>query len=137
METINNDPSLPRLDKWMNAEIIKKEKGTCLVRMAVLPHPTHGEDNPRVAGGVIMSLLDYSIHHALDTLLTPGELHATIEMKINFIRPGSTGNLLVEAHIINKGKRVAVAEASVIQEETQKVVAKALSTETYISIPAD
>ena len=133
MNNKKENSSLPRLPEWMNAELVKKADGEAVVRMPVLPHLTHAEENPRVAGGVIMSLLDYTIHHALDSLLDEYEYHATIEMKINFIRPGTAGTLRSEAKIINKGKTVSIAEGTVIQEETGKIVAKTLSTETYIS----
>ena len=51
----------------------KTPDGKAIVKMPVLPHLTHAEENPRVAGGVIMSLLDYTIHHALDSLLNEYE----------------------------------------------------------------
>ena len=133
MSNQNKNNALPRLPEWMNVELVEKVDGKAIVKMPVLPHLTHAEENPRVAGGVIMSLLDYTIHHALDSLLDEYEYHATIEMKINFIRPGTAGTLKSEAKIINKGRTVSIAEGTVIQEETGKIVAKTLSTETYIN----
>lgn len=131
-QTEPRQDTLPGLAEWMGAVVIEKEAGRAVVRLPVQPHLTHGGEDSRVAGGVVMSLMDFAVHHALESLMTPDQLHATIEMKLNFIRPGRMGTLLAEASIVNKGRRIAVAEGTITQEDTGQVVAKALSTETYV-----
>ena len=82
-----------------------------------------------------MALLDFCIHHAVHSLLAPNELHATIEMKLNFIRPGQPGVLIAEANVVNKGSRFAIVEGTITQEETGKLVAQTLTTETWVELP--
>ena len=82
-----------------------------------------------------MALMDFCIHHAVDSVLAPNELHATIEMKLNFIRPGQPGVLTAEANVVNKGSRFAIVEGTIRQEETGKLVAQTLTTETWVEMP--
>ena len=125
---------MPRMTEWMGAVLTEKEGGKATARMKTERHVLHADDNPRVAGGVIMALMDFTIHHAMDSLLAPNELHATIEMKLNFIRPGQPGSLRAEAKIVNKGSRFAIAEGTIIQEDTGKIVAQTLTTETWVQM---
>jgi uncharacterized protein (TIGR00369 family) len=124
----------PNLSEWMGAQLIEAREGRAIVRMPVHLRHCHSGEDPRVAGGVVMSLMDFAIHHALASLLAPGEVHATVEMKLNFIRPGQLGTLRAEASIVNKGRRFAVAEGAIVQEDTGQIVAKALTTETVVEM---
>ena len=124
-----------RLIEWMGAELSEKGDGKATAILRVEQHVLHADDNPRVAGGVIMALLDFCIHHAVHSLLAPNELHATIEMKLNFIRPGQPGVLIAEANVVNKGSRFAIVEGTITQEETGKLVAQTLTTETWVELP--
>lgn len=123
-----------RLIEWMGAELTEKGDGKAIATLPVERHVLHADDNPRVAGGVIMALMDFCIHHAVHSLLAPNELHATIEMKLNFIRPGQPGVLTAEANVVNKGSRFAIVEGTITQEETGKLVAQTLTTETWVAM---
>ncbi len=123
-----------RLIEWMGAELTESGDGKAVATLPVGKHVLHADDNPRVAGGVIMALMDFCIHHAVDSLLAPNELHATIEMKLNFIRPGLPGVLTAEANVVNKGSRFAIVEGTITQQETGKLVAQTLTTETWVVI---
>ncbi len=78
-------------------------------------------------GGAIASLADTAVAFALMTLIRPGERVTTVEMKINFLAPVSKGELIGEARVIQKGKRLALADMGV-KDETGNWVAKGLAT---------
>ncbi len=81
-----------------------------------------------VHGGVLASIADASIAAALATLVDHArELMATVEMKINYIAPVRGGDIACEARIIQKGRSVAVGEASVYDGEG-RLLAKAMAT---------
>jgi acyl-CoA thioesterase len=81
-----------------------------------------------VQGGLITTLADSSIAHATVAALDPAtQRTATIELKINFIRP-ATGTLFTSvAHLIHLGRRTAVGEAEVT-DERGRLIAKCLAT---------
>jgi uncharacterized protein (TIGR00369 family) len=78
-------------------------------------------------GGAITTLADTAVAVALMTLIRPGEKVTPVEMKINFLSPVTSGELIGEARIIQKGKRLALAEMEV-KDQTGKWVANGLAT---------
>lgn len=81
-----------------------------------------------VHGGALASVADASIAAALATLVDHrSESMATVEMKINYIAPVRGGDIVCEARIIQRGRSVAVGEASVYDGDG-KLIAKAMAT---------
>lgn len=71
--------------------------------------------NPQgvVHGAVIYSLADTGMGGALYPTLEPGEICATIEVKINYFKPVISGVLTCVTELVNRGKTVANLESSV------------------------
>ena len=83
-------------------------------------------------GGAITSLADTAVAFALMTLIQPGERVTTVEIKINFLTPVTEGELVGESRVIQKGKRLALAETEV-KDQNGKLVAKGLATYMILS----
>lgn len=66
-----------------------------------------------VHGAVLYSLADTGMGAALYPTLAPGETCATLEIKINYFRPVSSGKLCCRTEIVYRGKRVANLESSI------------------------
>lgn len=81
-----------------------------------------------VQGGIITTLADSCIAHA-----TYAALHGnnsdftTIELKVNFIRPARGKFFIAEANLLHLGRRIAVGEAE-IRNDDGKLVAKCSSS---------
>lgn len=81
-----------------------------------------------VHGGVMASIADAAVAAALATLIDPDrEMMATVEMKINYIAAVRGGDIVCEAKIIQKGRSVAVGEASVLNGDG-RLLARAMAT---------
>lgn len=80
-----------------------------------------------VHGGVIATLADTAVAYALLSLVQPGERVATAEFKINYLATVTSGDLIGEARIINKGGKLALGDMEV-RDEKGKLVAKGLAT---------
>ena len=81
-----------------------------------------------VHGGALASIADASIGAALYTLIDPNkEKPVTVEMKINYMAPVRSGEIISEGRIVQKGKSVAVGESS-IYDSGGKLLAKAIAT---------
>lgn len=85
--------------------------------------PFHRNSTGRVHGGVTFTLADTGMGAALYPTLEPGELCATIEIKINYFKPILGGQLVCLSEVVNKGRRVANMESSVYVDDV--LVAKA------------
>ncbi len=78
-------------------------------------------------GGVLASLADAAVAVALRDMVEPDETFVTIELKINFLRPVTSGKVTAEARILKKGRRVAVGEVDIWRED-QTLAAKSIVT---------
>src|SRR5512147_69833 len=83
-------------------------------------------------GGSIATLADTAVAFALMTLIQPGEMVTTVEMKINFLAAVTSGEMVGEARIQHKGKRLALGEMEV-KNENGDLVAKGLATYIILS----
>ena len=96
-------------------------EGTSLLSMNIhddLFNPQHV-----VHGGALYALADTGMGTALYSLLQENEYCATIEIKISYFKPVTSGTLTCRTTVINKGKRVASMESEIWNEG--KLVAKA------------
>jgi uncharacterized protein (TIGR00369 family) len=78
-------------------------------------------------GGVSAALIDSAIGLALCTMLEPEELITTVELNVNFIAPAGLGTLKGRGRIIHKGKRIAVGDAEV-RDDQGRLVSKGTAT---------
>lgn len=83
-----------------------------------------------VHGGFAMTLLDSALGCAVHTTLARDERYTTLETKVNFIRPitSGTGKVRCEATVIYRGRKVATAEGRLIEERTGKALAHGTTT---------
>ena len=68
-----------------------------------------------VHGAVAFALADTGMGAALFPTLSPGEICATIEIKISYFKPVVSGALSCVTEIVNRGKKVASMESSVLR----------------------
>ena len=76
-----------------------------------------------IHGAIIYGLADSGMGAALYPSLKKDEICATIEIKINYYRPVTTGTITCITEVINRGKSVANMESSIYCENV--LVAKA------------
>lgn len=84
-----------------------------------------------IHGGVIASVLDSAIAVAINQQLGPGEGAVTVEIKINYLRPVSKGKIRGEGSVIQKGRKIIVAQGEIRDESGQMV---AFGTATFMRI---
>jgi acyl-CoA thioesterase len=80
-------------------------------------------------GGVSASLIDSAVGLALCTMIDHGSVITTINLQVNFLAPAKPGSLTARGRIIHKGKRTAVGDCQV-SDEDGKLVSK--GTATYL-----
>lgn len=80
-----------------------------------------------VHGGVLCDLADMAMGTAFMTTILPGQALATIELKINYLRPARSEALVAEAKVVHRGRTTGLVECSVTNA-AGKLVARATST---------
>ena len=99
--------------------------GTAEIKLKVTKELTQSAGSAH--GGVMSALVDSAVGLALCTMLDRRELITTVELNVNFIAPAGLGVLRTRGKIAHKGKRLAVGDAQV-RNEQGRLVAKGSAT---------
>ncbi len=84
-------------------------------------------------GGAVYVMVDYSMGGATMSVLPPGDICATIEIKISYLASVRGGTLRAETGIIKRGRRVVFLESKVADEDGKLV---ATASGSFAVIPA-
>ena len=80
-----------------------------------------------VQGGLIVTLADHTIYLAVRSLTKEDEGSVTVELKVNFIAPASSGELTAEAVVVSRGRRIVVSDVEV-HDGSGTLIARGLCT---------
>ncbi|MGB5747236.1 MAG: PaaI family thioesterase [Desulfobacterales bacterium] len=109
----------------LGMEIIEVKKGWAKIR---LPFSEKLANGIGVAhGGAIFSPADSAVGMALIGLVNQDENISTLEMKINYLRPFTSGEIVAEAKIVHKGTMTAIGDVDV-RDDKDRLIAKGLVT---------
>jgi uncharacterized protein (TIGR00369 family) len=87
----------------------------------------HANPMGTVHGGILCDLADAAMGVAYASTLEDGETFATIELKINFLRPVREGRLTAQGRVVSRGRTVGLTECDVLDADG-RLVARASST---------
>jgi uncharacterized protein (TIGR00369 family) len=87
-----------------------------------------------VQGGVIAMLADAALASAIMTVTPAATAMASIDLKVNFLRPGIADGreLLARGTVAHAGRTIAVAHSEVVNADGKRV---ALATGSALLIP--
>ena len=90
-------------------------------RMRFTVDPALNNPNGVVHGGVIYTLVDYSMGRAVQYGLPEGEHCATIEVKISYLRSVREGTVTVETEIVKQGRTIAFLTSKVTDDQDRLI----------------
>ena len=108
------------------------EVGPGTVTMRLMPNERHLHPGGTISGPTLFSLAGVGAWCAVLAHIGPVALAVTTNLNINFLRKPEPGPLSCTCRLLKLGKRLAVVEASIFDENGDDLVAHA--TATY-SIP--
>src|SRR5918998_3788488 len=76
-------------------------------------------------GGVLATLVDTAMGTAVRSAADDGDVPATSQLTVTYLRPGKPGELVVTARVRTKGEHLTVCEADVEQDDRELVHAVA------------
>jgi uncharacterized protein (TIGR00369 family) len=86
-----------------------------------------------IHGGALATVADSAVAVALWGLVGMDKIFTTIEMKINYIAPVGSGEVIAEGNIVHCGRRTAVGEVT-LTDQDGKLVGKCIATYMIISV---
>ncbi len=124
-EEKNLNSEFPHVPVWdlMDIKVIAMGEGTATLTMPFEEKMT----NPygMMHGSGIYALADSAVAVAISTLTEKGKQFFTVEMKVNYLEPVTSGIVEARAKVLRQG-RVVPGEVDVFNEK--KLVAKAIAT---------
>ena len=124
-EQKNLNHKFPHVPVWdlMGIEVTQMGEGTATLTMPVEEKMT----NPygMLHGSGVYALADSAVAVAISTLTQKGKQFFTVEMKVNYLEPVTTGIVEARAKVLRQG-RIVPGEVDVYNEN--KLVAKAIAT---------
>ena len=115
----------PPVAELLGFELVGVEGGVCTMKLEAGQH--HSNPMGTLHGGVIGDLADAAMGMAYFSTLEPGESFATLELKVNFLRPFWTGTLVAHGSVVHRGRTVGMTECDVV-DERDRLIAKASGT---------
>lgn len=102
------------MGQLMNFRLVEVSEGHAV--FAVKPDERHYNGIGIAHGGLAATLLDSALGCAINTMMPPGRIFTTLEMKINYVRPmrRETGEVSCAASVLHVGGRVATAEGRIV-----------------------
>lgn len=117
----------PPAARLLGYRVREVERGRAVFELE--PAECHYNPFATVHGGIMATLLDSAMTAAVLSTLAAGVACATLEMKVNFVRPvrAESGPLRCEAAVIHLGSSIATAEGRIL-DGRGKLCAHAVST---------
>jgi uncharacterized protein (TIGR00369 family) len=95
--------------------------------------PAHYNPNGVLHGGVLMTLLDTAMGHAVAEMVIPdGKFNAAAQMNVHFLLPIRSGLIRARAQVRKLGRRLAVVDAEATDEDGRVV---GIATATHSILP--
>ena len=115
----------PPIGRLLDMRMVEIEPGRAVFVLDA--GPQHASPLGTVHGGIICDVADAAMGCAHASLLDEGETFATIELKINFLKPVWQGPLTAVGSVVKAGRTVGLVECRVT-DSGDSLVAYATST---------
>lgn len=104
----------PEADFGTHVGVRIVSSGAGCSRCTLALQPWHFNVHQVVHGGAVFTLADRAMGAALYSLLSAGELCATIDIRVSYLKAVTRGPLQCDARVRKRGRRVAFLEAEVL-----------------------
>jgi molybdopterin converting factor subunit 1 len=130
-ELVSKDIPAPPYSKLLGSRPLDAEPGH--VRMEFEASDQMLNPAGSVQGGFLTAMLDETMGPATISMLEPGFVVPTLELKVNFLRPARPGRLVVDARVVHLGKSVVFMESSLVGDDGS-LIATATATARIVPI---
>jgi len=121
------------VNRLLGFRLVSRSPRAVVMSMAV--QPSLLQETGIVHGALVAALADTAAVYLVLPDLPEGQTMASIEFKVNFLRPGlpGAGDIEARSRLVQRGSRVVVCDVDVVQR--RRLIAKALFTYLIFSKP--
>jgi acyl-CoA thioesterase len=113
--TSSHHSQTSQFTQHVGIELVERAPGRS--RWTLDLQPIHMNTHGVIHGGVLFTLADTAMGAALFGALQPGQICATINVKINYFKPVFCGTVVCVSEVVNQGTSVAHLAASMYVDE--------------------
>ena len=99
--------------------------GEVVLRVPFQPHLIGDARRPAIHRGVLSALADAAGGLAVWSTLAPSSSLSTIDLRVDYLRPGGEHDVFCHAEVVRIGNRVGVSAMRVYQESAETLIADA------------
>ena len=119
------------LRSFLGMDVADDGEGRATARLEV--GEVHLNPNGVVHGAVLFALVDTAMGKAAMSVLPEGELTASVDLQLRFVRPVAQGSIVATVEVLKRGRHVIHLEARVL-DGGRRVVATAAGTFTRFRV---
>ncbi|HXE71383.1 MAG TPA: hotdog fold thioesterase [Candidatus Nitrosotenuis sp.] len=112
-----------RFNAYLGMVVESLDRGRATLRLPYRPEFLGDPCRPALHGGVISALLDTCGGLAVLSQLAPGSRCSTVDLRVDYLRPGAPRDLVARASVLRLGNRVAVCNIQAFQDDSEDPVA--------------
>jgi uncharacterized protein (TIGR00369 family) len=105
--------------RFLGLELVRYEEGLCEIRVPFRPELLREDGSDWLHGGVVSALIDIAGDYAVETK-TGGDI-PTVDLRVDYLRPAKRGDLVAIGRVVKVGRRIAVADVEVKDDEGRLV----------------
>ena len=104
-------------NRVLGIEVGELKEGYARLEIPFKPELIGDPFKPAIHGGVLSALIDACGGAAVFTLITPPDTISTIDLRIDYLRPGATKRLICASTVARMGNRVASVDSKIFHPE--------------------
>ena len=108
--------------EFLQLEIEELKEGYARLKLPFRDEFVGDVRRPAIHGGIISTLIDVSGGAAVWTHFSIDDGIATIDIRVDFLRPGPDDDLVAESEVVRVGNRVAVVNTTVFTSTDKDTV---------------
>ncbi len=120
---------VPPIARLIGFRLTSIEPGKAVIEFEATER--HANPMGTLHGGVLCDIADAAMGMAYASTLDDGETFATLELKINFLKPVWNATLRAVATVVSGGRTIGLVECNVLDEKDRLV---ALATSTCMTL---
>lgn len=124
------DEAIP-FNHFLGLKLVSVERGRVVARLPYRPELIGDPTRPALHGGVISMMADTVGGSAVWSVTNPGDKVATIDLRVDYLRPGRLVELHASAEVLRVGNRVGVSSIRVYHpDDPDRPIAVAMGVYT-------